>query len=64
MFGAGWWKHDTEAADQAAGARPAWRRSDDGWYFNGELFTPEIGYLADTEQQAGRTIQVAYNQLA
>lgn len=61
MFGAGWWKQDLDAATKLL-EKAGLEKKDDGWYFNGELFTPEIVYLADTEQQAGRTIQMAYNQ--
>ena len=62
MFGAGWWKQNTEAAEKLM-TKAGLEKRDDGWYFEGSLFTPEMSYLADTEQQAGRTIQVAYNQL-
>jgi peptide/nickel transport system substrate-binding protein len=62
MFGAGWWKQNTEAAEKLL-IKAGLEKKDDGWYFNGEKFTIELSYLADTEQQAGRGVQAAYNQL-
>lgn len=62
MFGAGWWKHDEEAATKLL-TKAGLEKKDDGWYFNGEKFSIEMSYLADTEQQAGRGVQAAYNQL-
>ncbi len=62
MFGAGWWKHDEEAATKLL-QKAGLEKKDDGWYFDGKPFTMELSYLADTEQQAGRGIQAAYNQL-
>lgn len=62
MFGAGWWKHDDEAATKLL-IKAGLEKKDDGWYFNGEPFTIELSYIADTEQQAGRGVQAAYNQL-
>ncbi len=62
MFGAGWWKHDEEAATKLL-TKAGLEKKDDGWYFEGKPFTIEMSYLADTEQQAGRGIQAAYNQL-
>ena len=62
MFGAGWWKHDAEAAEKLL-KKAGLEKKDDGWYFNGEKFKMEISYLADTEFQAGRGAQAAYNQL-
>lgn len=61
MFGAGWWKHDAEAAEKLLIKAGLEKRSD-GWYFDGEPFTMELSYLAGTEAQAPRTIQAAYNQ--
>lgn len=62
MFGAGWWKHDEEAATKLL-TKAGLEKKDDGWYFNGEKFSIEMSYLADSEQQAGRGVQAAYNQL-
>ena len=62
MFGAGWWKHDAEAAEKLL-IKAGFEKKDDGWYFNGSKFTLELSYLADTEAQAGRGVQAAYNQL-
>lgn len=62
MFGAGWWKHDEEAATKLL-TKAGLEKKDDGWYFEGEKFSIEMSYLADTEQQAGRGVQAAYNQL-
>ena len=62
MFGIGCWKYDPEAATklfQKAGLE----KRDDGWYFEGEPFVLNLTYLADTEQQAGRGVQAAYDQL-
>ncbi|MDO4459158.1 MAG: ABC transporter substrate-binding protein [Clostridia bacterium] len=62
MFGAGWWKHDAEAAEKLL-IKAGLEKKDDGWYFNGEKFKMELSFLADTEFQAGRGVQAAYNQL-
>lgn len=62
MFGAGWWKHDPEAAEKLL-IKAGFEKKDDGWYFNGSKFTTEISYLADTEAQSARGAQAAYNQL-
>ena len=62
MFGAGWWKHDPEAAEQLL-IKAGFEKKDDGWYFNGSKFTTEISYLADTEAQSARGAQAAYTQL-
>jgi peptide/nickel transport system substrate-binding protein len=62
MFGAGWWKHDAEAAEKLL-KKAGLEKKDDGWYYNGEKFTMEISYIADTETQAARTAQAVYNQL-
>lgn len=62
MFGIGCWKYDPEAATklfQKAGLE----LRDDGWYFNDEPFVLNLTYLAETEQQAGRGVQAAYDQL-
>ncbi len=62
MFGAGWWKHDEEAATKLL-QKAGLEKKDDGWYFEGKPFEIELSYIADTEQQAGRGVQAAYNQL-
>ena len=62
MFGLGWWKHDEEAAEKLF-IKAGLEKRDDGWYFNGEKFTIEFSYLADTEAQAGRGLQAAYQEL-
>ncbi len=62
MFGIGCWKYDPEAATklfQKAGLE----LRDDGWYFNDAPFVLNLTYLAETEQQAGRGVQAAYDQL-
>ena len=62
MFGVGCWKYNPEAAEKlflAAGLE----KKDDGWYFGGEKFSIELSYLADSEAQAGRGVQGAYDQL-
>lgn len=61
MFGVGWWKKNDEAATKLL-EKAGLEKRDDGWYFEGEPFTMEVCYLADTEWQASRTIQAAYNQ--
>jgi len=63
MFGLGWWKHNPEAAEKCF-AEAGLEKGDDGlWYFNGEKLVLELSYLADTEAQAGRGVQAAYDQL-
>ena len=61
MFGVGWWKKNDEAATKLL-EKAGLEKRNDGWYFEGEPFTMEVCYLADTEWQASRTIQAAYNQ--
>ena len=62
MFGIGCWKYDPEAAEKLL-VKAGLEKKDDGWYFNGEPFTINLTYLADTEAQAGRGVQAAYDQL-
>ncbi|MGB8453080.1 MAG: ABC transporter substrate-binding protein [Anaerocolumna sp.] len=62
MFGAGCWKYDPEAAEKLF-IKAGLEKKDDGWYFNGKPFTFNMTYLADTEAQAGRGVQAAYDQL-
>ncbi len=62
MFGDGWWVYDPEAATklfQKAGLE----LRDDGWYYDDEPFVINMTYIADTETQAGRGVQAAYDQL-
>lgn len=62
MFGAGCWKYDPQAAEKLFIKAGLEKREDD-WYFNGKAFTFNMSYLADTEAQAGRGVQAAYDQL-
>ena len=62
MFGIGCWKYDPEAAEKLL-VKAGLEKKDDGWYFNGEPFVVNLTYLADTEAQAGRGVQAAYDQL-
>ena len=62
MFGVGCWRYDPESAEKLL-IKAGLEKKDDGWYFNGEPFTVELTYLADTEAQAGRGVQAAYDQL-
>lgn len=62
MFGAGWWKHDEEAATKLL-EKAGLEKVDGVWNFEGKPFTFEMSYLADQEVQASRGIQAAYNQL-
>ncbi|MGN0801981.1 MAG: ABC transporter substrate-binding protein [Candidatus Faecivicinus sp.] len=62
MFGIGCWKYDPESAEKLL-VKAGLEKKDDGWYFNGEPFTINLTYLADTEAQAGRGVQAAYDQL-
>lgn len=62
MFGTGCWKYAPEAAEKLL-VKAGLEKKSDGWYFNGEPFTFNLSYLADTEAQAGRGAQAAYDQL-
>jgi len=62
MFGIGCWKYDPEAATKLL-IKAGLEKKDDGWYFDGKPFTLEMAYLSDTEAQAGRGTQAAYDQL-
>lgn len=62
MFGIGCWKYDTAAAEKLL-IKAGLEKKADGWYFEGKPFTINMTYLADTEAQAGRGLQAAYNQL-
>ena len=62
MFGAGWWKHDEEAATTLL-EKAGLEKVNGVWNYEGKPFTFEMSYLADTEFQAARGVQAAYNQL-
>lgn len=62
MFGVGCWKYDTQAAEKLL-TKAGLEKKADGWYFNGQPFTFNMTYIADTEAQAGRGTQAAYDQL-
>ncbi|MBS6194543.1 MAG: ABC transporter substrate-binding protein [Clostridiales bacterium] len=62
MFGAGWWKHDEEAAAKLL-EKAGFEKVDGVWNYEGKPFTFEMSYLADAEFQAARSVQAAYNQL-
>ncbi len=62
MFGIGCWKHAPEAAEKLL-IKAGLEKKADGWYFNGAPFTIHMTYLANTEAQAGRGLQAAYDQL-
>ena len=62
MFGAGWWKHDEEAATKLL-EKAGLEKVNGVWNYEGKPFTFEMCYLADTEFQAARGVQAAYNQL-
>ena len=62
MFGAGWWKHDEEAATKLL-EKAGFEKVNGVWNYEGKPFTFEMSYLADTEFQAARGVQAAYNQL-
>jgi len=62
MFGVGCWKYSPEAAEKLL-IKAGLEKKDGKWYFNGEEFVINLSYLADTEQQAGRGVLAAYDQL-
>ena len=62
MFGAGWWKHDEEAATKLL-EKAGLEKVNGVWNYEGKPFTFEMSYPADTEFQAARGVQAAYNQL-
>ena len=62
MFGAGWWKHDEEAATKLL-EKAGLEKVNGVWNYEGKPFTFEMSYIADTEFQAARGVQAAYNQL-
>lgn len=62
MFGVGCWKYSPEAAEKLL-IKAGLEKVDGKWYFEGEEFVLDLTYLADTEQQAGRGVLAAYDQL-
>lgn len=62
MFGIGTWKYEPEAAEKLL-IKAGLEKKDDGWYYEGEPFVINMTFLADTEVQAGRGVQAAYDQL-
>ena len=62
MFGIGCWKYAPEAAEKLL-IKAGLEKKDGKWYFEGEEFVLDLTYLADTEQQAGRGVLAAYDQL-
>jgi peptide/nickel transport system substrate-binding protein len=62
MFGYGCWKYDPASAEKLF-IKAGLEKKADGWYFNGQPFSINLTYLADTEAQAGRGVQAAYDQL-
>lgn len=62
MFGIGCWKYAPEAAEKLL-IKAGLEKKSDGWYFKGEPLTITMTYLAETEHQAGRGVQSAYDQL-
>ena len=62
MFGIGCWLYNPEAAEKLL-VKAGLEKTDAGWTFNGEPFVINMTYLADTEAQAGRGTQAAYDQL-
>lgn len=62
MFGVGCWKHDPEAAEKLL-IKAGLEKKDDGWYFEGQPFTINLTYIADTEVQAARGVNAAFDQL-
>lgn len=61
MFGIGWWKHDEEAATKLLNLAGL-EKKDGVWYYGDEPFTFTMTYIADSEAQAGRGVQAAFNQ--
>lgn len=63
MFGIGYWKYNPELAEKLF-VEAGLEKVDGTWCLNGEPFTIELSYLADTEAQAGRGVLAAYDQLS
>lgn len=62
MFGYGTWVHDPEAATQLF-QMAGLELINGSWYFEGQPFSIEFSYLADTEIQAGRGVIATFNQM-
>ena len=62
MFGAGWWKHDEEAATKLL-EKAGLEKVNGVWNYEGKPFTFEMSYRADNQFQAAHGVQAAYNQL-
>lgn len=62
MFGIGCWKYDPASAEKLL-VKAGLEKKADGWYFKGEPFVIHMSFLANTEAQAGRGTQAAYDQL-
>ncbi|HBN97500.1 MAG TPA: hypothetical protein DDZ66_14510 [Firmicutes bacterium] len=62
MFGIGCWKYAPDVAEKLF-IKAGLEKRADGWYFEGQPFTINMTYLADTEAQAGRGLIAAYDQL-
>lgn len=63
MFGVGTWAYNPEAAEKLLINQVGFEKVDGTWYYNGEPFKFEMSRLADTEQQAGRGVEAAWDQL-
>ena len=61
-FGYGVWRYDPEVATQLL-QMGGLELINGNWYWQGEPFTIAMSFLADTEIQAGRGIEIAFNQL-
>lgn len=62
MFGMGCWKYDPDSATKLL-IKAGLELKDGKWYYEGQPFTINLTYLADSEIQAGRGVQAAYDQL-
>jgi peptide/nickel transport system substrate-binding protein len=62
MFGYGCWKYDPAAATKLF-IKAGLELRGNQWYFKGQPFTIALSYIAETEVQAGRGVQAAYDQL-
>lgn len=62
MFGIGCWKYDPDSATKLF-VKAGLEKKADGWYYKGQPFSITLSYLANTEVQAGRGTQAAYDQL-
>lgn len=62
IFGIGCWKYDPVSAEKLL-IKAGLDKKDGKWYYDGEPFTINMSYLADTEVQAGRGLIAAHDQL-